>query len=72
MSVRWLVIDENPKPDNYIPIFETTSKTILYSEKSNKVYDDKNDAIKQAQTLKDKYNVSRIKIFLANGLSENI
>ncbi|MCU0384007.1 MAG: hypothetical protein MUF68_08055 [Cyclobacteriaceae bacterium] len=73
MNTNWIVIDENPRPDNYIAILE--SEININDRKiscKHIVCVSKEEAILTAYKLKKKYDSDRIKLFSKNGISENI
>jgi len=62
--MKWVVLEENPKPDNYIAVVLTeTMKKLQIQSRAHTVYDDGDEALARARQLRDQYGVRMIKIF---------
>lgn len=62
--MKWIVIEENPKPDNYIAVVLTeTVKKLRIESRAHSVYDDGEEALARARKLRDQFGVPVIRIF---------
>jgi hypothetical protein len=62
--MKWVVLEENPKPDNYIAVVRTdTMKKLQIQSRAHTVYDDGDEALARARQLRDQFGVCIIRIF---------
>jgi len=62
--MKWVVIEENPKPDNYIAVVVTEAMRKLKIEsQAHSVYDNVDEALARARELRTQYGVRLIRIF---------
>lgn len=68
--MKWIVIEENPNPDNYIAVVLTEKSTRMKIERqAHSVFDDGDQAIERARELREQYGVRTIRIFHYDGSS---
>lgn len=64
INMRWIVIEENPRPDNYVAVVITDKVRKLSIENhAHSVYDDGEKALARARAVADQFNVRKIRIF---------
>ena len=69
-SLKWIVLEEDPKPDNYIAIMETEMDRKLQLEKKNcSIFTSCNEAMIRARELRSLYKVTNIRLFRQEGIS---
>jgi hypothetical protein len=69
-NMKWIVLEENPMPDNYIAIMAADSQRITTLEKKPcSVYTSCEKAMQRARELRDLYKVKSIRLFQQEGLS---
>lgn len=71
----WIVIDENPWPDEYIQILvkpKVDTQQMLKTFSAIKLFDNEKAALEEAKELKIKFNAKAIRIFYPEGDSKNI
>jgi hypothetical protein len=62
--MKWIVLEENPKPNNYIAVLVTDQERVLQVEsKPCSTYLSNDKALDRARYLREKYDVSNIRIF---------
>ncbi|MFM7853441.1 MAG: hypothetical protein ACKO96_16355 [Flammeovirgaceae bacterium] len=62
--MKWIVIKEDPKPDQYIPVIVTDENKFLGIEKRPcYVFKTSEEAMNQARALRKEFNVTSIRIF---------
>lgn len=62
--MKWVVLEENPKPDNYIAVVITeTMKKLKIESQAHSVYNDGDEALARARELRDQFGVRLIRIF---------
>ncbi len=62
--MKWIVMEENPKPDNYIAIVLTEKPTKMKIEnQAHSVFDNGDQALERARKLREEYGVRTIRIF---------
>jgi phage regulator Rha-like protein len=62
--MKWIVLEENPQPDNYIAVMVTEQERILQVEsKPCSTYSSNDEALDRARYLREKYEVRYIRIF---------
>lgn len=62
--MKWVVLEENPKPDNYIAVVLTeTMKKLKIESQAHSVYNDGDEALARARELRDRFGVRLIRIF---------
>ena len=68
----WVVIDEDPWPDTYVPIYGKVDNqaTEMNRNRTEFVYYKKDDAIEKARELQVKYSAKVIRIFYHEGFSK--
>jgi hypothetical protein len=66
--MKWVVVEENPKPDNYIVVILTdTTRKLHLQARAHTVYDDGDRALARARQLRDQFGVRIIRIFQNDG-----
>lgn len=66
--MKWIVIEENPKPDNYIAVVLTEKPTPMKIEQqAHSVFEDGSKAIERARQLREQYGVRIIRVFHSDG-----
>lgn len=71
--MKWIVIEENPKPDNYIAVVLSERPTRLKIEKqAHSVFEDSEQALERARQLREHYGVRTIRIFHYDGTSASL
>lgn len=62
--MKWVVIEENPKPDNYIAVVLTEAvKKLRIESRAHSVHSDGERALARARELRDQFGVRMIKVF---------
>lgn len=62
--MKWIVLIDNPKPDQYIPVVVTdASRTLRIESRPCYVFFSSEQALHRARELQKAYNVNSIKIF---------
>jgi hypothetical protein len=62
--MKWIVLEENPQPDNYIAIMTTEEGRVLQVEsKPCSTFSSSEEAMNRARYLREKYKVNYIRIF---------
>ncbi len=62
--MKWVVLEENPKPDEYIAIMVTDDiQKLQIEEKAHSVFSNGEDALKRALELKVYFGVKTTRIF---------
>jgi hypothetical protein len=70
---KWIVLEENPWPDNYIVIMVAEETRVLKVEKRPcSVFTNDKDALQRARELQKQFGAKSIKIFYLDGHSETI
>ena len=68
--MKWVVLEENPKPDNYIAVVLTeTMKKLQIQSRAHTVYENGDEALARARQLRDQFGVRIIRIFLSESHS---
>jgi hypothetical protein len=68
--MKWIVLEENPMPDNYIVIMAAEEdRTLQIEKKPCSTFDSCDKAMERARELRQKYNVSSIRLFQQEGIS---
>jgi hypothetical protein len=68
--MKWIVIEENPKPDNYIAVIATEPDRKLKIEKKPcSVFQSLERAMSRARELREQYKVRNIRLFQQEGTS---
>ncbi len=71
--LKWIVLEEDPKPDNYIAIMVTDASRILkIQRRACTIFDEDYEAIEHAKALREQYKVKSIRVFYIDGCSETI
>jgi len=72
--MKWLVLEDNPKPDNYIGIIalRDEQKVDLDESTAYTLYHNRKEAVSRAFALKERYQVRGIRIFFSEGHSKNV
>ncbi|CAN5236582.1 hypothetical protein BH09BAC3_BH09BAC3_23820 [soil metagenome] len=71
--LKWIVLDENPKPDNYIAIIMSDeARKLKIHIKACSIFDEEYKAICHAKDLRKQHNVKSIRIFYIDGCSKII
>ena len=72
--MKWIVLEDNPKPDNYIGIIMLSDGQPASIDKNTpySVFFDRQAAISRAFELKERYQVKGIRIFYPEGNSGKI
>jgi hypothetical protein len=72
-KVKWIVLEESPKPDDYIAIMVADVKRNLIVEKKPcSIHTNSEDAIARARELRQIFGVRKIKFFYFDGHSETV
>jgi hypothetical protein len=62
--MKWIVLEEDPKPDNYIAVVITeTIRKMKIEAQAHSVYRDGDEALARARQLREQYGVKMIRIF---------
>jgi hypothetical protein len=62
--MKWVVFEEDPKPDNYIAVVITeTGKKLKIEAHAHSCYSDGDEALARARQLRNQYGVNVIRIF---------
>jgi hypothetical protein len=68
--MKWIVLEENPKPDNYIAVIITEEmKRLRIESQAHSVYNDSDKALARARQLRDQFGVRMIRVFQNDGYS---
>ena len=68
--MKWIVLEENPMPDNYIAIMAAEESRVLQLEKKPcSIFDTCDKAMDRARELRQKYKVPNIRLFHQDGVS---
>ncbi len=68
--MKWIVLEENPKPDQYIAIIATDEQRQLKVEsKPYSKFLTSDEALVRARQLRDEFRVKSIRIFYMEGHS---
>jgi hypothetical protein len=68
--MKWIVFEENPKPDNYIAVVALEEGRVLASERNPcSTFKTKEEALVRAYELRKQYNLKRVRIFYSEGNS---
>jgi hypothetical protein len=71
--MKWIVLEENPRPDNYIAIMAAEEDRKLQIEKKPcSIFDSCDKAMYRARELRQKYKVSSIRLFQQDGVSVTV
>jgi hypothetical protein len=60
--MKWVVLEEDPKLDNYIAVIITETIKKIEAQ-AHSVYRDGDEALARARQLRDQYGVKMIRIF---------
>jgi hypothetical protein len=72
-KVKWIVLEENPKPDDYIAVMVAdTNRNLVLEKRPCSVYIRVEDAMKRARELRQMFSVRKIKLFYMDGHSETV
>lgn len=62
--MKWIVMEENPKPDQYIAVIAVDEERLLRIEsKPCSKFETSDEALVRASELRKKYNVKSIRMF---------
>ena len=62
--MKWIVFEENPRPDNYVAVIITEPmKKLKIEALPHSVFSDGDEALAKARQLRDHYGVKMIRIF---------
>jgi hypothetical protein len=62
--MKWIVLEENPQPDNYIAVMVADESRVLRTEsKPCAIFKSSDEAILHARQLRELYKVRNIRIF---------
>lgn len=68
--MKWIVLEENPKPDNYIAVMVAEEgRTLRAESKPCATFKSSNEAICYARQLREQYQVRNIRIFYVESTS---
>ncbi len=71
--VKWIVLEEDPKPDNYIAIMVTDEARKLKIQRGVcSIFEENYAAISHAKWLCKQHKVKNIRVFYIDGYSETI
>ena len=71
----WLVVEDNPWPDRYIPVFVRDSHELVednWKIYSYRIFRDEGMAIDFASRLRSRYGARYIRLFYQNGFSRRL
>ncbi|MEM7551959.1 MAG: hypothetical protein AAF363_19915 [Bacteroidota bacterium] len=71
----WIVIEDDPKPDKYIPILVRSQVSVIELEakfSKVKVFDNEAGALEFADQLKVIYAVESVRLFYPEGISKKL
>jgi hypothetical protein len=69
--MKWIVLEENPQPDNYIAVMASDENRSLQLEKKPcSIFDSCEKAMNRARELRAKYKVRNIRLFRQEGISQ--
>ncbi len=72
-TVKWIVLEDDPKPDNYIAIMVADETRILIAQRRPcSIYTNDKDAIERARQLRVLFGAKHIRVFHIDGHSESI
>lgn len=69
---NWIVISEDPRPDNYIAILEMSNLNSLSSNITGEIFRNIEEAVNHAEVLRKRYRVHGLRLFYENGYSKMI
>jgi hypothetical protein len=62
--MKWIVLEENPQPDNYIAVMVAEESRVLRAEsKPCSIFKSSDEAILHARQLREQHKVRNIRIF---------
>lgn len=61
--MKWVVLEENPKADNYIAVVVTEQNKLRVETLAHSVFERADDAMARARALREKFGVHTIRIF---------
>lgn len=68
--MKWIVLEENPMPDNYIAVLATEpDRKLMFERQPHSVFDSIDAAMERARELRRRYNVRSIRLFQPEGYS---
>jgi hypothetical protein len=71
--MKWIVMEENPKPDQYIAVIAVDEERLLRIEsKPCSKFKTSDEALVRANELRKKYNVKSIRMFYLEGNSSMV
>lgn len=71
--MKWIVLEENPKPDNYIAVvLAENEKRLQLQNRPHSVFADRDLALTRAQELRAFFGVRSIRVFQSEGCSYTI
>lgn len=66
--MKWIVLEENPKPDQYIAVIAVDEERLLRIEsKPCSKFQTSDEALVRARELRNLYNVKSIRMFYLDG-----
>jgi hypothetical protein len=71
----WIVIEDNPWPDKYVPVFVRSGADAAeqgWRMVNYEVFDNEYDAFTHANHIKRKYNVQYVRLFYSDGYSKKV
>ncbi|MEM1407300.1 MAG: hypothetical protein AAGG59_11030 [Bacteroidota bacterium] len=71
----WVVVDENPWPDTYMPVYVRPETKIRDKQNKNlavSVFTDEATAVKLARKLQAKYKAKTVRMFYSQGFSKTV
>jgi hypothetical protein len=72
-KVKWIVLEENPKPDDYIAVMVAdVNRNLIIEKKPCSVHNNRDDAMARARELRQIFGVKKIKLFYIEGHSETV
>lgn len=70
MNWKWIVLEEDPRPDEYIAVIAVNEERLVKMEmKPRTVFETSEEALKRARLLRECFNVKGIRIFFEEGNS---
>ena len=72
-SMKWIIIEDDPRPDDYIAALVVRDQKVLFAPLvRHSVFEDKESAMSKATELKKRYRAKGIRIFYPEGHSEKV
>jgi hypothetical protein len=64
LFMKWVVLEEDPKPDEYIAIMVTDEiRKLQLEQKAHSIFSTSDEAVRRARIVRDLFGVKTIRIF---------